>query len=82
VFLGSRERATDLALMAHEVTHVVQQQGRAVIQMSGGVALSDRFEREAQHSARYGSEPAARACKEYGPSMRPRNGSRTRHGAC
>lgn len=27
VFLGPRERATDVALMAHEVAHVVQQQG-------------------------------------------------------
>ena len=27
IFLGSREHPADLALMAHEVTHVIQQQG-------------------------------------------------------
>jgi hypothetical protein len=56
VFLGPRERATDLRLMAHEVTHVVQQQGKPVIQMCcagccGTTATGDTFEREASHAA-------------------------------
>src|SRR5206468_4786046 len=34
IFLGSRERPTDLTLIAHEVTHVIQQQGAPVLQMS------------------------------------------------
>ena len=48
IFLGSRERQTDLALMAHEVTHVIQQQGAPVLQMSSAPAAPDTFEREAQ----------------------------------
>ncbi len=47
IFLGPRERPTDLALMAHEVTHVVQQQGSAHIQRLGGGEASDGLEREA-----------------------------------
>jgi phage-related protein len=51
VFLGSRERPTDLALMAHEVTHVVQQQGRPVLLLSDDRGANNGFEREAQQAA-------------------------------
>src|SRR5919198_2500639 len=51
VFLGSGERPTDLALMAHEVAHVVQQQGGPVLQMSAGAARGDAFEQEARATA-------------------------------
>ena len=51
VFLGEQEQPTDLALMAHEVTHVVQQQGRPVLQMSTGMTTGDALEQEAQHTA-------------------------------
>src|SRR5205085_700565 len=51
VFLGSREQPTDLALMAHEVAHVVQQQGRPVLQMASAAPAHDAFEQEAHHSA-------------------------------
>jgi hypothetical protein len=49
VFLGRGERPTDLPLMAHEVTHVVQQQGAPRVQLftSGG---SDPHEREARQA--------------------------------
>lgn len=47
VFLGPRERPEDLPLMAHEVAHVVQQQGRGVLQMSAAGARGDGFEQEA-----------------------------------
>jgi len=50
VFLGARERPADLEVMAHEVAHVVQQQGRPVLQMAGG-ASTDAFEQEAQQTA-------------------------------
>ena len=50
IFLGRSERTTDLDLMAHEVTHVIQQQGAHVFQLfaTGG---TDRFEREAQRAS-------------------------------
>jgi hypothetical protein len=50
VFLGRGARPTDLPLMAHEVTHVVQQQGAPRVQLftSGG---SDPHEREARQAA-------------------------------
>src|SRR5436853_5523710 len=51
IFLGSRERPTDLALMAHEVAHVVQQQGQPVLQTFQGSSAGDGFEREAQQTA-------------------------------
>lgn len=51
VFLGAREQPTDLALMAHEVTHVIQQQGAPVLQMAGGRSSTDSFEREAERTA-------------------------------
>ena len=56
IFLGPRERATDLQLIAHEVTHVVQQQGRPIVQMCcagccGTTSTGDSFEREASHAA-------------------------------
>jgi phage-related protein len=46
VYLGPGERPTDLALMGHEVAHVIQQRGAPVFQAYGGG--SDRFEQEAQ----------------------------------
>ncbi len=50
IFLGARERATDLPLIAHEVAHVVQQQHAPRVQL-WGLAGSDGFEREAHGAA-------------------------------
>jgi hypothetical protein len=47
IMLGVGERADDLALMAHEVTHVVQQQSGATVQSWSAAAANDGFEREA-----------------------------------
>ncbi|HET9652915.1 MAG TPA: DUF4157 domain-containing protein, partial [Usitatibacter sp.] len=46
IFLGSRESALDIELMAHESAHVLQQHGRAVIQRAGAGG-DDAFEHEA-----------------------------------
>lgn len=51
IFLGSREQATDLPLMAHEVAHVVQQQGGPIIQTHMGETSGDAFEQEARQTA-------------------------------
>lgn len=51
IFLSAREQPTDLALMAHEVTHVIQQQGRPVLQMSNGRVSADSYEQEAERTA-------------------------------
>ena len=50
IYLGQGEKPSDLALMAHEVTHVVQQQGAPVLQLYGE-SRSDRFEHEAHQAA-------------------------------
>jgi phage-related protein len=50
IFLGSGESPADLALMAHEVSHVIQQQGAPVFQMYSA-AGSDRFEHEAEQAS-------------------------------
>ena len=47
IYLGSQASPTDVALMAHEVTHVIQQQGRPVLQMYTPPATGDAFEHEA-----------------------------------
>jgi hypothetical protein len=52
VFLGPGERATDVDLLAHEVAHVVQQQGAPALQLYGGGSRGDAFEHEAAASAR------------------------------
>lgn len=52
VFLGRRERPTDLALVAHEVAHVVQQQGgEAGVQAYSTGGWGDPSEREAQSTS-------------------------------
>src|SRR5205085_6067307 len=50
VFLGRGERPSDLPLMAHEVAHVVQQQGAPRIQLFSERA-GDPYEREAHQAA-------------------------------
>jgi hypothetical protein len=50
IMLGRGERPTDLKLMAHEVAHVVQQRGAAVVQRFTNLA-GDAKEREAQRAA-------------------------------
>ena len=54
IFLGSKESSSDLELMAHEVAHVVQQQGKPVMQAAGG-AHSDVYETEAGRVAQAAS---------------------------
>ncbi len=51
IFLGSGERPSDLALMAHEGAHVVQQQRVPALQMSTGAASTDTFEQEARQTS-------------------------------
>ena len=51
IYLGSQASASDLALMAHEITHVIQQQGRPVLQMYSAASTGDAFEHEAHHVA-------------------------------
>jgi len=51
IFLGSGEHPSDLALMAHEGAHVVQQQGVPMLQMSTGMASTDTLEREADQAS-------------------------------
>jgi Domain of unknown function (DUF4157) len=51
IFLAAGERPTDLALMAHEVAHVVQQRQAPAVQLARGEG-GDPFEREAQQAAR------------------------------
>jgi hypothetical protein len=51
IFLGAGERPNDLLLLAHEVGHVVQQQGGPAVQLLGSAVAVDGFEREAQAAA-------------------------------
>jgi len=50
IFLGRGEKVTDLTLMAHEVTHVLQQRGAALVQRAT-TAVTDRFEAEAHRAS-------------------------------
>ncbi len=50
IFLGSGRSPTDLALIAHEVTHVVQQQGAPSVQRSAP-GQTDHFEMEAHRAS-------------------------------
>jgi hypothetical protein len=47
IYLGSQASVADIALMAHEITHVIQQQGRPVLQMYSAASSGDMFEHEA-----------------------------------
>ena len=52
ILLGRREQASDLRLLAHEVAHVLQQQGGAgTVQASGGPHSGDALEHEADRTA-------------------------------
>jgi hypothetical protein len=52
IFLGRREQQTDLGLLAHEVAHVVQQQGGgAGVQAYSAGGSADPLEREAQSAS-------------------------------
>jgi phage-related protein len=46
IYLGSQASVNDVALMAHEITHVIQQQGRPVLQ-TYSASTGDAFEYEA-----------------------------------
>lgn len=50
IFLGSGERTTDLSLIAHEATHVVQQRGEPTLH-AWSDDRGDRFEREADRAS-------------------------------
>ena len=50
IFLGARESPLDVGLMAHEAAHVLQQQGKAVIQRAGGSG-TDSYETEAANAS-------------------------------
>lgn len=69
VFLGRGERATDLTLMAHEVAHVIQQRGAALVQratgaVTGAGAGGDRFEAEAHRASSAVRQGAAFSVQE------------------
>jgi hypothetical protein len=51
VYLGRGERSSDLGLVAHEVAHVVQQQGLPAVQLFGGGPDAGPLEQEAQRAA-------------------------------
>jgi len=46
IYLGPQASVNDVALMAHEIAHVIQQQGRPVLQMYS-LSSRDAFEHEA-----------------------------------
>jgi len=50
IFLGRGEQPTDLGLMAHEIAHVVQQQGAPTLQR-WAAGQSDRYENEAHRAS-------------------------------
>jgi hypothetical protein len=50
IFLGAGAQPTDVGLMAHEATHVVQQQGAPALQRSAP-GQSDAFEQEAHRAS-------------------------------
>jgi len=50
ILLGPGERPTDVALMAHEVAHVIQQEGAPKLQLYGP-GPADPYEREAHQAA-------------------------------
>ncbi len=65
VFLGRGERATDLSLMAHEVAHVIQQRGTALVQRARASATGgDRWEAEAHRASSAVRQGAAFAVQE------------------
>lgn len=51
IVLGRGVSPTDLRVMAHEVAHVVQQQGVPTVQAFTTSGSADAFEREAEHTA-------------------------------
>jgi phage-related protein len=63
IYLGSQASASDLALMAHEITHVIQQQGRPVLQMYSAASTGDTFEHEA-HRVSSAAQQGQRATVE------------------
>jgi hypothetical protein len=50
IFLGPRERPTDLRLLAHETAHVIQQRGAPVPQRSAA-GRGDAYEQEAERAS-------------------------------
>lgn len=69
VYLGSGQRPTDVGLVAHEVAHVVQQQGGPALQMFTS-AGADPFEREAQSAS--AAVVGGRAARVSGRTAGPR----------
>ena len=63
IFLARGEKVSDLSLMAHEVTHVLQQRGTALVQRASA-AISDRFESEAHHASTAAVQGAGFAVRE------------------
>lgn len=63
IFLGKGERPTDVGLMAHEVAHVVQQQGTPLLQTYSSIG-NDRFEHEAHRAASIAALNGHAAVKE------------------
>jgi hypothetical protein len=70
IYLGSKERATDVSLMAHEAAHVVQQQQAPAVQMFPASPTTSSHEAEARHAA-----AAAMAGQTY--NVQNRTGSST-----
>jgi hypothetical protein len=70
VFVGRGQRVTDLTLMAHEVAHVVQQQGGAVVQRSAASGMSNALELEARAAGT--AVASGRSMRVVGRTGRPR----------
>jgi hypothetical protein len=73
VHLGPRERADDLRLMAHEVAHVLQQQGAPeprLLAEGRGAGGGDRHEREAELAAESVARGQDFAVRERAPGPR------------
>jgi len=51
IFLGSGQSSSDVALMAHESAHVVQQGSGSRTMQFAGTGVANRFETEAEHAS-------------------------------
>lgn len=70
IFIGRAQRITDLSLMAHEVAHVVQQQGGTVVQRSAFTGSPGGLELEAQAAG--AAVASGRSARVVGRTAAPR----------
>lgn len=70
IFVGRGQRISDLSLMAHEVAHVVQQQGGAVVQRAAFAGSPGGLELEAQAAG--AAVASGRSARVVGRTAAPR----------